>query len=85
MSFVLSCLELSIAILFFYMSCQIKDKVVAQIILMLSVAIFILNVFFAPLLIKLVVVSMLFFAWSSITSRLSIFFYRQVNSHRFNK
>ena len=85
MSFVLSCLELSIAIFLVYISFQIKDKVVSQIALLFSIGILILNVFFAPLLMKLIVASILFFAWPIVTDRLSIFFYRQLNDRQSNK
>ncbi len=80
MSLILSCVELLTAILFICISFQTRDEVGAQINRILGASIFLLSFLFSPLLIKLVMVSACLLAWPYMGARLTVSFYRLLQS-----
>jgi hypothetical protein len=79
MSFILSCVILLTAILFIYLSCQTRDKVVAQVNKILGISIFLVSFLFSPFLFKLIMLLALIIVWPYLVERLSLSFYRQLN------
>ncbi len=72
MSFILVCVLLLTAILFFYMSFQARDEGISQIYMALSALIYLLIFLFSPLLVNLLMVLGFFITWPYIVARLSV-------------
>lgn len=79
MSFILSSILLLTAILFFYLSFQTRDKVLAQVNRILGILILLVSFLFSPFFIKLIMVLMLSVFWQYLVAHLSLSFHRQLN------